>query len=322
MPTPPDKTTEELPIIDGEFTEVQEETPAWTEEKNPIDLVTEELQEKFPLATVINESGLEQSKANRLLEIFKDYFQFVAQVELQARGLKVTNASQTVAMGQARVLRLSLREKRVAAENLRKEMKQQSLLEGRAIDGAANIIKAMIEPLEKYLLNQEKFVEIQQAEEEKRLLEEARARQEEERKAKEKEEEERRAAEREELERLRKENEEKEKALNVAREKEEQERTAREHAEREKKEAEEKAQREQEAREKAEREKEEAQKKAEQERVAREKADQERAAAEEKAAKEKARLAEEKEAAAQAARLVCCPKCGHQFDPTEDDRGE
>jgi hypothetical protein len=62
----------------------------------------------------------------------------------------------------AREGRLFLKEKRVFIEKTRKDLKEQSLREGKAIDGIANVLKALIEPIEKYLEQQEKFIEIQE----------------------------------------------------------------------------------------------------------------------------------------------------------------
>lgn len=151
------------------------------------------------LVTIVQESGLEKSKADFLLKNFQNYFEIAAEWEKKAMVIKVTDKNQIAEMKMAREGRLFLKEKRLAIEKARKELKEQSLREGRAIDGIANVLKALIVPIEEYLLNQEKFVEIQaelkrQAieEEERKKLEEARLKKEEE--------------ERKEQERIRKEN--------------------------------------------------------------------------------------------------------------------
>jgi len=69
----------------------------------------------------------------------------------------------------ARAARLELKGLRVAAEKKRKELKEDSLRMGRAIDGANNILKAIIIPLEKSLEDIEK-------EEERRIAAEEAAR--------------------------------------------------------------------------------------------------------------------------------------------------
>jgi hypothetical protein len=74
----------------------------------------------------------------------------------------VTSSEQTAEMKMAREGRLFLKAKRVDIEKARKELKEQSLREGKAIDGIANVLKALIEPTEEYLEKQERFVEIQE----------------------------------------------------------------------------------------------------------------------------------------------------------------
>jgi len=56
----------------------------------------------------------------------------------------------------ARVARLELKSLRVASEKTRKELKQDSLLMGRAIDGAHNILLSLIVPIERALDDIEK----------------------------------------------------------------------------------------------------------------------------------------------------------------------
>jgi hypothetical protein len=152
------------------------------------------------LQILIKESGLEETKANQLLTNFQDYFKIASEWELKAKTIVVNNETQEAEMQMARAGRLFLREKRIAIEKSRKELKEQSLREGKAIDGIANVLKGLIEPIEEYLDKQEHFVEIKRKEEEelKRIEEEKRI--ENERIAKEK-------AEREENERIRLENE-------------------------------------------------------------------------------------------------------------------
>ena len=182
------------------------------------ELITEakEVQEKKPdnkLAVIIEESGLVTEKAKILLDSFSDYFDIAATWEKQAKTIVVTDASQIPEMKMARTGRLFLREKRIAIERTRKELKEQSLREGKAIDGIANVLKAVIIPIEEYLEKQEKFVEIQVAEEAERIRIEAEKKAEEERIAKEKAEAAERERIRKENERLKKEAEEKERAM-------------------------------------------------------------------------------------------------------------
>ena len=114
------------------------------------------------LAIMIKEAGLEPTKARYIKEKFDDYFDLADQWTIKARAIKVTNASQTGDMAMAREGRLFLKEKRCAIETARKELKEQCLREGKAIDGISNVLKALIVPIEDYLDSQERFVEIQE----------------------------------------------------------------------------------------------------------------------------------------------------------------
>lgn len=287
------------------------------------------------LAIIVKKSGLDQTKAQYILERFQGYFQIAAEWERRAKEIIVTDEFQVVDMKIAREGRLFLKEKRVAIETARKELKEQSLREGKAIDGIANVLKALIVPLEEHLEKQEKFVELRAAAEMARLREERWGKEEAERIEAERKQEERNEWLRQENERLRRESEEHMKAENerLRKEAEKQERILAE--ERAKTELEharirEANRKEREAAETAARE-------------AREKANAERCAIEEKARKEREKaakvLADQKTTAdaarreqeAERARLqseaaelqrklaamVECPICGHKFTPGE-----
>ncbi len=156
------------------------------------------------LQVIVRESNLEATKAQSILDQFQDYFKIAAEWEVKAKTIVVTDPSQKAEMKMAREARLFLKEKRVAVEAARKNLKEQALREGKAIDGIANILKALIVPIEEYLESQEKFVEIRAEAERKRIEAERLA--DEERKA-EAGRIAREAVEREEQERIRKENE-------------------------------------------------------------------------------------------------------------------
>jgi len=114
------------------------------------------------LQVIIKESGLEKTKANILLNNFKDYFDIASEWEIKSKEIVIKDESQTAEMEMARIGRLFLREKRIAIEKSRKELKEQSLREGKAIDGISNVLKALIIPIEEYLDKQEHFVEIRE----------------------------------------------------------------------------------------------------------------------------------------------------------------
>jgi hypothetical protein len=111
------------------------------------------------LVTYARENNLEETRVNALLADFGGPFQEAQKLILDIHKLKVTSEDQTEQMATARQCRLQLKEIRVEAEHIRKRVKEQALREGKAIDGMANIIKAMIVPAEEFLEQQEKFSE-------------------------------------------------------------------------------------------------------------------------------------------------------------------
>lgn len=159
----------------------------------------EVIEPKNQLAVLVEKSELDATKAKVLLDNFSDYFDIAAEWELKAKTIVVTDVTQKDDMKMARTGRLILRGKRTKIENTRKEMKANALREGKAIDGIANVLKALIVPIEEYLDEQEHFAENAAKAEVARVQAEMEAKAEAERIAKEK-------AEREEQERIRVEN--------------------------------------------------------------------------------------------------------------------
>jgi len=268
------------------------------------------------LAVIVRESQLEPTKADFILEKFTDYFEIASEWEIKAKAIVVTKETQKAEMEMARTGRLFLKEKRVAVEKARKELKEQALREGKAIDGIANVLKALIVPIEEYLEQQERFVEIQQEQKEAAMRLEIEKRIEDERIAKEKADAEALEKARLENEKLRAEAVEREKKAAIERKKQEavlakeraKAQVEREKAEAERKKIEDMAQAEREKRDEA-------------LRLERAKVERERKIAEEKARaeKEKERAkadAERKEKEHLAEILknqIECPKCGHKF---------
>lgn len=115
--------------------------------------------EKNELVVVVEESGLEITQSEHILNNFTEFFKRAKQWEVEARSLTVSDVSEVEKMTKAREVRLSLRDIRLEAEKTRKSLKEKALREGKAIDGVANVIKALIEPLEEHLEAQEKFAE-------------------------------------------------------------------------------------------------------------------------------------------------------------------
>ncbi len=105
----------------------------------------------------INKEELPVDDGQKLLNAFKDCTSDLYLHLDTAKKIKVDNVDDKESMKAARETRLHLKNIRVEVEKKRKELKEDSLRYGRAIDGVANILKQMIEPIENYLLKQEEF---------------------------------------------------------------------------------------------------------------------------------------------------------------------
>jgi hypothetical protein len=116
------------------------------------------------LVIIAENNGLDKNKIDGLMNSFVDSFTEAKNISNEARKIVVTDESQTDLMFQARTARLSLKDIRVRVDKTRISLKEQSLREGRAIDGMANIIKALIVPVEEHLEKQEKYAEVKELE--------------------------------------------------------------------------------------------------------------------------------------------------------------
>ena len=116
------------------------------------------------LTIAVKKSGLQPSKVDSLLQSFTGYFGQAKELAGAAKGIVVTDESQTDLMIKARESRLDLKKIRIEVEKTRVELKGQSLRESRAIDGISNLIKALIVPVEEHLEKQEKYIETRELE--------------------------------------------------------------------------------------------------------------------------------------------------------------
>jgi hypothetical protein len=109
------------------------------------------------LTKVAAENNLPANNADTLRAAFLPFFEQASEWREKAFAIKVTNIGQTAEMGRARQARIALKDIRVQTEKTRVAMKEDSLRTGKAIDGMSNVIKFLIEPIEKYLLDQEEY---------------------------------------------------------------------------------------------------------------------------------------------------------------------
>lgn len=112
---------------------------------------------------VVQQTNIGIETANSLQSSFLPLFKEARSVLEKSRGITVTDASQKLEIKLARECRLELRRIRTTGDKLRRELKDESLRRGRAIDGFQNILLHLTAEEEERLDAQEKFVERQEA---------------------------------------------------------------------------------------------------------------------------------------------------------------
>ncbi len=121
------------------------------------------------LVLVMQDSNVEVSGVESAISKFGEYYQKAKELAAEPK-IEVTDETQIDLMKAARERRLKFQKIRTTVDGIRIELKEKSLREGKAIDGAANIIKALIVPKEEQLKEQEKFAERMQFERFQRIL--------------------------------------------------------------------------------------------------------------------------------------------------------
>ena len=117
------------------------------------------MEQNNELVAVVKRNNLPDESGQSLLVRFHPFFSEAQSLIDRANEISVTDATQVTEMKQSRAMRLALRAVRINIEKTRKELKEESLRTGKAIDGMANILKYLIEPVEERLENAEKFAE-------------------------------------------------------------------------------------------------------------------------------------------------------------------
>lgn len=98
-----------------------------------------------------------------LAEAYKPFLEKAQLWEQQAREIVVTDINDKEGMKKAAGMRKQVKALRIELEKKRKEIKHDAQQKGKAIDTIAREIKAMIEPMEEYLKEQEEFAKREQA---------------------------------------------------------------------------------------------------------------------------------------------------------------
>lgn len=131
---------------------------------------------KNELAVILEKQGMSPESQKTLVEAFGGPFKEVGDIlanfsteeetgelVIGKKAIRVTSVDQKEDMLKAKEQRLALKNARTTVERKRKELKEESLKTGRAIDAVARFVKDTIEPAEKYLETQEKFAELEAA---------------------------------------------------------------------------------------------------------------------------------------------------------------
>lgn len=113
------------------------------------------------LSVIVQNSGLELTKGQKLLDMFTPYFNKMAEIETKINSLNSENPID-VDVKLAREIRLALKNNRVASEKIKDEQKASILIEGRLIDNLNNIVKNTSKGLEMKCESIEKYAEQQE----------------------------------------------------------------------------------------------------------------------------------------------------------------
>ncbi len=115
------------------------------------------------LVQIVEQTGLEKQTSDNILSSFTPFLEQANEWKSKAEALVVTSEEQVKEMKEARIARLELKKIRVEANKIREQLKRDSILYGKAVQGAYSVIEFLIKPIEEHLEQQEKFVEIQEA---------------------------------------------------------------------------------------------------------------------------------------------------------------
>lgn len=108
------------------------------------------------------EFGVGEETQLSLANAYKPFLENAQAWAEQAHEITVTDIEDKDGMKKARAMRLQLKDLRISLDKKRKELKNDALQKGKAIDTIARNIKEMIEPSEKYLQEQEDFAKREQ----------------------------------------------------------------------------------------------------------------------------------------------------------------
>lgn len=116
------------------------------------------------LQVILDEQNIAQENAKQLIVAFGVPFEEAGTILASYDKIVVKDEEDFATMAEAREKRLALKNVRTSVERKRKELKEDIVRSGRAIDSVARFVKETIQPAEDYLETQEKFAELRAAE--------------------------------------------------------------------------------------------------------------------------------------------------------------
>lgn len=106
-----------------------------------------------------NQTLIPQERAQYIRQQFAEFEGVADNWKAKAESLVVTSEEQVGEMQMARAGRLAISKVRIAIDKTRKKLKENSLEEGRLIDGIAKTLTNLISPIEEHLKAQETFAD-------------------------------------------------------------------------------------------------------------------------------------------------------------------
>lgn len=112
------------------------------------------------ITSLERQANLPEDATLSLRSTFADYYAEIT--DWREKCAMITNQEDETNQKVARDIRLGLRKVRCKVENVRKDLKAESLRRGRAIDGMAHILEDLCAPVEARLLEIEQYAELQE----------------------------------------------------------------------------------------------------------------------------------------------------------------
>lgn len=126
------------------------------------------------LQVILQEQNVPAEQAKQMVELFGGPFEEAGQILATYKDIKVTDITDVEGMKKARESRLALKAARTTVERNRKQLKENIVKQGRAIDSVAKFVKDTIAPAEEYLQLQEDFAKLEAKRQHEAMLAERR----------------------------------------------------------------------------------------------------------------------------------------------------